>query len=809
MKISYQQLSTFISIEESPEELGKMLTATGLEVEDIERIDALPGGLEGVVVGEVITCVPHPNADKLRLTTVAIGQEDLLSIVCGAPNVAVGQKVIVATVGAILYPLKGESFEIKKSKIRGEVSEGMLCAEDEIGLGESHDGIMVLATDLPNGTPAAQYFDMLPDYCIEIGLTPNRADAASHFGVARDIRALTGKPITLPDVTKFETSSEITAITVTVENTEACPRFCGLEIKGVAVKESPDWLKKFLRTIGLNSINNIVDVTNYINHSLGQPMHVFDADKIEGRKIVVRVPEVGTTVKTLDGQERKLSGSDLAICDAVRPMAIAGVFGGETSGVQATTTNVFLEVAYFHPSWIRRTSTFHSLKTDASFRYERGTDPNMPPFAIKVAALLIQELAGGTILGGTIDNYPAPIGALEIVMKYKNINRLIGKTIAPKEIHAILESLDINILTDNDQEFLVSVPPYRVDVTREADVIEEILRIYGFDNIELSENLRSDFLSDFPTNDADALRNRVAEALAANGFNEIQTLSIVKPSHNVPLKELSKGEEVTLMNPLSEDLSVMRQGLLFSGLEAIAYNNNRRQANLKFFEFGRSYYKITTENGVKYKDNLVLGCWLTGTKSTETWHHGSQKTEFYDIALTVKKILGTMKVKTKPVIADAATAIFEYGLSYNFNKKVVVSFGLVKKSHLKYSDVKQPVFYAEFDWEFLLKNYSSEVAFDEIPKFPEVRRDLSLVLDKAVKYEAIESLAFQTERKLLKNVDVFDVYEGDKLEEGKKSYSVSFQLLDTTQTLTDKVIDKTMARFIQVFETQLGAIIRR
>lgn len=809
MKISYNQLKKLIEINESPEEIGQWLTATGLEVEDIEVVLAIKGGLQGVVVGEVLTCEQHPNADRLRKTTVDVGNGTPLEIVCRAPNVAAGQKVIVAKVGAMLHPFSGEPFEIKKSKIRGEVSEGMICAEDEIGLGESHAGIMVLTTDLPNGTPATTYFDLEPDFCIEIGLTPNRADAASHYGVARDIKALKNRTINLPDVSAFVPSTAKTNFTVTIQNAEACPRFCGLEIQGIEVKDSPDWLKRFLITIGVNSINNVVDTTNYICHVLGQPMHVFDADKVEGQQIVVRVPAAGTAITTLDKVERKLSGNDLAICDATKPMAIAGVFGGEKSGVSATTKNVFLEVAYFNPSWIRRTATFHGLKTDASFRYERGTDPNMPPYAIKVAALMIQELAGGQIMDGVIDVYPSPIENRVITLKHKNINRLIGKNLDDRLIKSILESLDIRILDDTKDTLTVSVPPYRVDVTREADVIEEILRIYGFDNIELSENLASDFISDFPTNDEDALRIRISELLAANAFNEIQTLSIVKPAQNEPLTAIAKGEEIKLLNPLSEDLSVMRLGLVPSGLESVAYNINRRQHDLKFFEFGRSYFQVKNENGTKFKENLLLGVWMTGNKTAETWQHKTEAIAFYDLHKMVLKILGAMKFTSLPVISDAPTAIFDYGLTFSFNKKEVVTFGLVNKKLLKLADVKQPVFYAQFDWEYVLRQYKSDVQFVEIPKFPEVRRDLSLVVDKTVKFEAIQQVAFQTERKLLQKVNVFDIYEGDKLEAGKKSYSISLTLLDNTQTLNENTIEKTMNRLMQSFENQLGAIIRR
>ena len=808
MKISYNELKKLIDLPESPEEIGKLLTSTGLEVEAIEKIDAIGGGLEGIVIGEVLTCEKHPDADRLNLTTVDVGAENVLSIVCGAPNVAAGQKVVVATIGATLHPSTGEPFQIKKGKIRGAVSEGMLCAEDEIGLGASHAGIMVLDTDLPNGTPAAKHFNLEPDYLIEIGLTPNRADAASHFGVARDLRAVLERAICLPSVENFTTSSQKTDFQVVIENTEACPRFCGLEIRGVTVQESPEWLKNFLRTIGVNSINNIVDITNYICHFLGQPMHIFDADEIVGKKIVVRVPEKDTVVTTLDGTARKLSGNDLAICNAESPMAIAGVFGGINSGVKAETQNVFLEVAYFNPVWVRKTATFHSLKTDASFRYERGTDPNMPPYAIRVAAMMVQELAGGEIIDGILDVYPNKIENFEITLKHKNINRLIGKNLDDRLIHKILRSLEIEVLADENGVMKVSVPPYRVDVTREADVVEEILRIYGFDNVELSDNLKSDYLSDFPTNDPDKLKLRIAEMLAANGFNEIQTLSITKPAYNAALGADAKGEEVKLMNPLSDELSVMRQSLLFTGLESVAYNINRRQKDIKFFEFGRSYFKTTTEQGTKYKEQQHVGLWMTGNFAAETWQTKSREINFQDISAIVEKILRTLKV-SKFEKQETTHQGFQYGLNIAVNKKVIASFGLLKKSVLKIADIKQNVFYAEFDWDYLLKQYSEKVAYQEISKFPEVRRDLSLIIDQTTTFDQIEKIAFKTERNLLQSVNLFDVYKGENLGEGKKSYSVSFILLDNKATLQDVVIDKTMQKLITTYEKEIGALIRK
>lgn len=810
MKISYNWLKGLIDIQESAEEIGKLLTATGLEVEGIEEIESIKGGLKGFVVGEVLTCETFMVKEKqLSLTTVSIGAETPSTIVCGAANVRAGQKVIIATLGTTIYFEDGKSFVIEKRKVYGHPSEGMICAEDEIGTGHSHDGILVLDTDLPNGTPAIEYFKSIgksfeADYQIEIGLTPNRADAASHLGVARDLRAVLGREIKMPSIENFKPSAQQTAFQVVLENTEACPRFCGLEIRGITVKESPEWLKNALLAIGLNPISNIVDITNYICHTLGQPMHAFDANEVKGHKIVVRVPEKGTKFTTLDGTERTLSGSDLMVCNAEEPMAIAGVFGGQKSGIKSATQNIFLEVAYFSPVWVRRTATFHGLKTDASFRYERGTDPNMPPFAIRLAAVLIQELAGGEIVGEPIDVYPNPIANFEITVKHKNINRLIGKNLDDRLIHKILKSLDIEILSDNGSEMQVSVPPYRVDVTREADVIEEILRIYGFDNIELSETLQTDFLSSFAEKDADKLQFRIIELLAANGFNEIQTLSITRPVYNQALEATAKGETVTLLNPLSEELSVMRSSLLLTGMESVAYNINRRQKDLKLFEFGRSYFKKDD----KYKENKHLGVWMTGNRQSESWTSPSTPLAFHDLALVVQKVLKAMKV-VKFDTQEADSSVFQYGLTYLINKKPVVNLGLVKPQLAKLADVKQAVFYADFDWEYLLKQYSGKVAFVEIPKFPEVRRDLSLVIDSEVKFEQVAAIAVKTEKNLLQSINAFDVYAGEKLGEGKKSYSVSFTLIDKEKTLTDDVIDKTMQRLIATYEKELGAVIRK
>jgi phenylalanyl-tRNA synthetase beta chain len=806
MKISYNQLKTLIDFDHNPQKLGEILTDTGLEVEAIEKVDAVKGGLEGLVVGHVVSCEKHPDADKLNLTKVDVGGESLLEIVCGAPNVAAGQKVIVALVGATLYPTSGEAFTIKKSKIRGAVSEGMLCAEDEIGLGQSHAGILVLDTDLPLGSPIAKYFNLEPDYVIEIGLTPNRADAASHLGVARDIKAVSDSSIKMPDVSGFSLGNSVSTIDLTVEDTQACPRFCGLEIKNVEVKESPDWLKRFLNTIGVNSINNIVDITNYVCHYLGQPMHIFDADAIAGQKVIVKCPEAGTELITLDGTTRKLSGTDLAICNADGPMAIAGVFGGLNSGVKTTTKNIFLEVAYFNPVSIRKTASKHGLKTDASFRYERGTDPNMPPFAIKFATKLILDLAGGQVTDKMFDIYPTPISNFEIDLKIKNIDRLLGKKLGEELILSILKKLDIQLISKSEGQLKVSVSPYRVDVTREADVVEEILRIYGFENIELSDSLSSDFIADFPEKDPETLKTKLSDALAAMGFNEIQSLSIVRPADNSWLEQ--PDAVVKLLNPLSEELSEMRQSLLFSGLNALVYNINRRNKDLKFFEFGRTYTKITVDGQTKIKENKVLGVWMSGNSSSESWMQKSSAVSYHNLFQAVSQILALMKIK-KLDTNETSNQAFYYSLEHIVRNKVLVKFGLVNPNLALKADLKQAAYYAEFDWDLLCKLYSSENKFVEIPKYPEVRRDLSLVLSKNIKFDQIKKVAFNIEKKLLKSVNVFDVYQGEKLPDNQKSYSVSFILQDEEKTLNDQQIDKTMQKLMGAFENEVGAVIRK
>lgn len=809
MKISYKWLKDLIEITETPEEIDRLLTGTGLEVEGIEEIESIKGGLQGVVIGQVLTCEKHPEADRLSLTTVDVGGQAPLSIVCGAPNVAAGQKVIVATVGATLYPTGSEQpLVLKKSKIRGALSEGMICAEDELGVGTSHEGILVLDTDLPNGTPAAEYFGISSDYLIEIGLTPNRADAASHYGVARDLKAVLKRQITLPSVDAFKIDNQNLPIPVEVRNTEACPRYTALTISGITVAESPEWLKQRLQTIGIRAINNIVDITNYICHELGQPMHAFDAGKVLGQKVIVTTLAENTTFVTLDGIERKISAKDLMICNQgtegnPEPMCIAGVFGGLTSGVTETTTSIFLESAYFSPVWVRRTAQRFSLKTDSSFRFERGTDPNMPLFALKRAALLIQQIAGGSISSEIIDIYPEPIEDFKVNIKYKNVDRLIGKSLDKAQIKSILESLDIRITDETEAGFTAIVPPYRVDVQREADVIEEILRIYGFGQVELSDALSSDYLSDFPVNDPEKLKLRVAELLVGNGFNEMINNSLTKPEYQAILGESLAGNPVKILNYLSEELSVMRQTLLFSGLEVIAYNSNRRQKDLKVFEFGKTYH----ETDDKYIEKERLSVFLTGNITHESWFEKSREVVFHDLAAFVNQVLTSMKIREVQK-QEADRGIFKSGLTLLANKKPVVSFGLLNAAIAKKLDIKAPVYYADFDWEYLLRQYSAAVEYTEVSKFPEVRRDLSVVVGKNITFEELRQAAYKTERSLLRSVNVFDVYEGANLE-GKKSYSISFILQDEQQTLTDKVIDKSMQRLIATYEREFEAVIRK
>lgn len=805
MKISLNWLKEFIALEESVEKISEVLTDTGLEVEGLEKFEEIEGGMEGLVIGEVLSCERHPNADKLSVTTVNIGTDQPSPIVCGAPNVAKGQKVVVATVGTTLYPEGGESFKIKKAKIRGEVSEGMICAEDEIGLGQAHDGIMVLDTKLANGTPAKDYFKPESDTVIEIGLTPNRADGASHMGVARDLKAAFRRPVNFPDLSQFEIDDQSNPVEVVVENFEACPRYTGITLSGLTVKDSPKWLKNRLKSIGLSPINNVVDVTNYVLHGLGQPLHAFDMAKIGGKKVVVKTLPNGNKFTTLDEKERELSDKDLMICDGNdKGMCIGGVFGGIDSGVKDSTTEVFLECAYFAADWTRNTATRHGLKTDASFRYERGTDPNMPIHAIKLAAMLIKELAGGKITSELVDIYPKPIADFEIEVKYKHVDRLIGKQIDRQRIKEILEDLDISVSNNTEDGFIATVPPYRVDVTREADVIEEILRIYGYNNIPLEENYGTDYLAAFPSPDNDKVQARTIDFLAAQGFNEIISNSLTNPDYLEKSGMWDPSLSVEVLNKLSEELGVMRQTMIFTGLESLRYNINRKQSNLKFFEFGRTY---THQDG-EYNEQERLALFLTGSQKEESWNVDKKSIDFYDISSTVHKILDKFSVAEFDSVPTDHPA-FEYGLDISKDGQMLVSFGKINQKVLKVVDVSQDVFYAEFHWAGMLKLYGQKIIYKPVPKFPEVRRDLSLVLDEQVSFAQIMELAKKESKKLIKRINVFSVYQGDSIGEGKKSYALSFILQDENKTLNDKIIDKTMNGLIASFEKDLNAIIRK
>ena len=804
MKVSYNWLRQYIDIDQTPEELSKILTDTGLEVEGLEKHETIKGGLEGLVIGKVLTCAKHPNADKLSVTTVDIGNGTVSPIVCGAPNVAEGQMVVVATVGTMLYPTGGDEFQIKKAKIRGEVSEGMICAEDEIGLGTNHDGIMVLDTNLKPGTPASQYFEIENDYVIEIGLTPNRADATSHIGVARDIRAVTGNEVKWPSVEAFKVDDHSLPIEVIVENLEACPRYSGITLSNIQIKESPDWLKQKLMALGLAPINNVVDVTNFVLHEVGQPLHAFDYAKIKGKKVVVKTLPNNTPFKTLDEKERKLEDHDLMICDSESPMCIAGVFGGIESGISDTTTTMFLESAYFDAAYIRKTATVHQLKTDASFRFERGTDPNITVYALKRAALLLKEVAGATISSEIIDVYPNQVKDFEVPVTYHHINRLIGQELPKDRINGILTSLDIKLENVTDAGFTAVVPPYRVDVQREADVIEEILRIYGFNNIDLPEHVGSSFLANSPAKDPDKIQQKVSSYLVSNGLYEIMTNSLTKPEYASLTKSLKDDEHVEILNKLSEDLGVMRQSLLFTGLEVVARNINHKQKNLKLFEFGKQYFK--KEEG--YKEERRLALFLTGATQEEHWDSPEKSVEFHHLKGLAEGVLAKLNLQTSGS-TDSVTDILHYGLSLTLGQKVAVELGSVSPKILKALGIKQEVLYASFDWDLLLRKTNDNIMVKPVAKYPEVRRDLSLVINKSVSYKDILELTQKTERNLIKSVDVFDVYEGERIEQNKKAYALKFILQDNTKTLTDKVIDKTMKRLMDSFEKELGAIIRQ
>lgn len=819
MNISYNWLKRYINVNVSPEDLSKALTSIGLEVGGVEEVQTVKGGLEGLVIGEVLTCAKHENSDHLHVTTVNVGVSEPLQIVCGAPNVAAGQKVVVATVGATLYS-GDDKFQIKRSKIRGVESFGMICAEDEIGIGTSHDGIIVLPADAQVGVLAKDYYGISSDYLLEVDITPNRVDAASHFGVARDLAAFyaikdKNIQLTRPSVDEFKVQNTQLTIPVTVENTDACPRYSAVTISGVTVGESPKWLKDALMIIGLRPINNVVDATNFVLHELGQPLHAFDADKIAGGEVRVKNMPEGTPFVTLEGTERKLNAADLMICDAEKPMCIGGVFGGADSGVSETTKNVFLESAYFNPVSIRKTARRHGLNTDSSFRFERGCDPSNTLYVLKRCALLIQEVAGGQISSDIVDVYPSEVKPCEVEITLRKINSLIGKEIGRENIETILSALEMKILNCTDEGYLLQIPLYRVDVQRDVDVIEDILRIYGYNNVEMGDRLVST-LSYVSKPDSHRLQNLIAEQLTAQGFNEVLNNSLTKGAYYTDLTSYPAGSSVKIINALSNDLSVMRQTLLFGGLENVAYNINRRNADLKFYEFGNCYYfnadnKKEDDALSAYSEDFHLSLWLTGQKNVQSWATPDVKSSVHQMKAYVENMLRRLGFNlTKLVMGEYADDLLNEALTiYTPSGKKLAVFGIVHPSIRKKMDIDQEVYYADLNWNVVMKEIKKhKVTFADIPKFPEVKRDLALLIDKDVKFADLEKIAYETERKLLKNVSLFDVYEGKNLEAGKKSYAVSFILQDETKTLTDNQIDAIMKKLQNNYETKLGARLR-
>jgi phenylalanyl-tRNA synthetase beta chain len=808
MKISYNWLKQFVNLDWDSEKTGELLTDLGLEIEGIESFSSVPGGLEGVIVGHVLSCKQHENADRLKVTQVDLGNGETVQIVCGAPNVAAGQKVPVATIGTTLYDADGNPFQIKKGKIRGEVSEGMICAEDELGLGSNHDGIMILDEKLEPGTSVASILEVENDEVFEIGLTPNRADAMSHWGVARDLRAgLIQQDISLelitPSTSNFNVENRTLKIDVKVEDIALAPRYCGITISGLEVSASPEWLKNRLRAIGLSPINNIVDITNYVLHGLGQPLHAFDAAKIVGNTINVKTLPAGTKFITLDGIERELHEEDLMICDAEKPMCIAGVFGGIHSGVTEATTSIFLESAYFNPISIRKTAKRHGLNTDASFRFERGIDPNSTKYAMLHAAILITEIAGGHISSEIVDFYPKKIEDHQVFLNFENATKLIGEEIHRETIKSILTSLEIKINNVTESGIGMTIPAYRNDVTREADVIEEILRVYGYNNINFTEKLNASIAKTKVVEDYN-IQNRVGSQLTALGFNEMLCNSLTSPSYIKFSDSLQEEYNVEMLNPLSQDLSVMRQSMLFGGLEALAYNNNRRMNNVKLFEFGKTYHNYPEGREEKKHLSLIIA----GQKTDDTWTGASSKSDFFygkGIISAILERLGIHDFTEKGLKNDA----FSEGISLVKNKKTLVEFGIVKKKITKHFDIEAETLYADFHWDTVLLEIPTEsFKVQPIPKFPKVKRDFALLLDNTVTFSELKEAALQTERNLLKEVSLFDVYTGKNLPEGKKSYAVSFTIQDDKKTLTDKQIDKIMNKLQQRFEKDFGATLR-
>ena len=806
MKISLNWLQQYIKLDLEVDKISEYLTDTGLEVEGVEEIESIKGGLKGIIIGEVLSCEQHPNADRLKVTTVNIG-ESVLDIVCGAPNVKAGQKVPVATVGSILYD-GDESFKIKKSKIRGEVSEGMICGEDELGLGNVTDGIMVLDDNVKVGTLASEYFKVENDTIFEIGLTPNRSDAMGHFGVARDLKTVLNHngsklEMCLPTVKNFKVDNTNLSISVEVENSQLCPRYSGVSISGVKIEKSPEWLENRLKSLGIEPKNNIVDITNFVLHETGQPLHAFDTEKIKGNKVVVKTLNKKTKFTTLDEVERDLSAEDLMICNDKEAMCLAGVFGGLNSGISDNTTSIFLESAYFNPVSVRKTAKRHTLSTDSSFRFERGCDPNMTIYALKRAALLIKEIAGGEISSEIVDIYPKEIQHFEVELNYQKLDSLIGEKVEREAVKSILTDLEIEVVSETENGLSLRVPPFRADVQREVDVIEEILRIYGFNTISIPTKLNTS-ISYSKDVHPETIRNIVSDLLSSNGFSEIMNNSLTKESYTPLISELEVEQNVQLLNPLSQDLNVMRQTLLFSGLENVSYNINRKNQDLKLYEFGKTYHKV--EEGNLEKQHLML--LLTGKLNSENWNSNKDKTDFFVLKEKVEHVLfrlGISKIKSEEIFTHG----FSEGLMYKHKKNRLVCFGKVDAKICKSFGVKKEVYYADFNWDLVLNLVlNTKIKYSEVSKFPSVKRDLSLLIDKKVTFKELLSIAKDTEKNILKSVNLFDVYEGDKLPEGKKSYALSFILEDKTKTLTDKYIEKVMGKLISSYESKVGAEVR-
>ncbi len=830
MNVLYSWLKEYVDFDLSPEELAAALTSVGLEVDGVEEVQSIKGGLKGIVVGQVLTCEAHPNSDHLHITTVDFGAQTPSQIVCGAPNVAAGQKVLVATLGAVIYS-GDDSFTIKPSKLRGVESFGMLCSGAELGLNQDNSGIMVLPSDAPVGTPAATYFNLESDYVIEVDITPNHADACSHWGVARDLYAWlrqNGYKTALhkPLVDAFKVQNNDLKIDVQVENTQACPRYAGVSIKGVTVKESPEWLKRKLNAIGLRPINNIVDITNFIVHAVGQPLHCFDADKIKGGKIVVKTMPQDTKFVTLDGTERKLSDRDLMICNANEAMCIAGVFGGLDSGTTEETKNVFLESAYFDPTWVRKTARRHQLSTDASFRFERGIDPNGVIFSLKYAALLVQELAGGEISMEIADNYPNPIQNFSVDYNFESANRLIGKNIPDDTVKSIITDLGIEIVEESTTDLKLSVPPFRVDVQRQCDVVEEVLRIYGYNNVEFGQTFQASLSEQGAADRSNKMQNLIAGQLIGSGFSEILNNSLTRAAYYEGLESYPTDKLVRIMNPLSSDLNVMRQTLLFGGLESVSHNIRRQAANLAMFEFGKCYYfnaaikadsTDVTERDKEhsrlraYTEDMHLGLWLTGNMVQSSWAHADQTTSVYQLKAYVENIFERLGLENGMYsIEEQGADIYSSALSYVLRSgKAVAQIGVVKNGLLKASDVDAAVYYADINWDVLMKaTRKVSVSYTELPKFPEVRRDLALLVDVNVTFQQIRQTALKADSKLIKSISLFDVYQGKNLEPGKKSYAVCFMLQDPDATLNDKVIEKCMNKVVAALQKELGAVLR-